>query len=134
MKIAATTEGTSLDAEVSPVFGRCPTFLFVDTDTLESKGVANPAIHASGGAGIQAAQFVVDQGAEAVVTGNVGPNAFGVLQAAQLPAYLVQSGSVRDAVDAHQAGRLQRLVQASAESHAGTRAIGRRSGGGQGRS
>jgi len=132
MKIVVTAEGSSLDAEVSPVFGRCPMFLFVDTETMEYTGVANPATHASGGAGIQAAQFVVDQGAKAVVTGNVGPNAFGVLQAAQVPAYLAQSGSVRRAVEAQRSGALERLGQASAEAHAGTRAAGRRSGGDQG--
>ena len=35
MKIAVSSKGTDLDAEVDPRFGRCQYLLFVDTDTLD---------------------------------------------------------------------------------------------------
>jgi len=74
MKIVVTANGADLDAPASPVFGRCPIYVFVDTETMQFEAVGNPAVAAGGGAGIQAAQFVIEQGAQAVVTGNAGPN------------------------------------------------------------
>jgi predicted Fe-Mo cluster-binding NifX family protein len=123
MRIAVTSDGAGLDAPASPVFGRCPSYLFVDTETLLWEAVDNPARGAPGGAGIQAAQFVIERGAQAVVTGQVGPNATGVFQAAGVPVYLFSSGTVREAVAAFQAGTLP-LAQA------GSRGRGKGGGGG----
>jgi predicted Fe-Mo cluster-binding NifX family protein len=133
MMIVVTANGAGLDAPASPVFGRCPTYVFVDTESMTSKAVDNPAISAPGGAGIQAAQFVIEQGAGAVITGNVGPNAYQVLQAADVPVYLYSSGTVGQAVAAFKQGRLASAGQASAPAHAGMgRGTGLRAGMGQG--
>ncbi len=130
MKIVVTSNGTDLEAPASPVFGRCQTFIFVDTETLDFEAVTNPAAAASGGAGIQAAQFVIERGAEAVVSGNVGPNAFDVFRAADVPVYLFGEGTVRQAVEEFKTGRLPRSGSASAPDHAG---MGRGHGMGRGR-
>jgi predicted Fe-Mo cluster-binding NifX family protein len=106
MRIVITSNGATLDAPASPVFGRCPAYIFVDTETGQWEAVDNPARGASGGAGIQAAQFVIERGAQAVVTGQVGPNAMGVLQAAGVPVHLFSGGTVREAVAAFKAGGL----------------------------
>ena len=121
MRVVVSANGVDLDASASPVFGRCPVFVFVDVDTMAFEAVENPALAAPGGAGIQAAQFVTDQGAEAVITGNVGPNAFGVFQAADVPVYQFAGGTVREAVEAHRNGRLAAAGGASARAHAGMR-------------
>ena len=142
MRIVVTANGTDLDAQASPVFGRCPTYIFVDTETADAdrpvafEAVENPAIGAPGGAGIQAAQFVVERGAQAVVTGNTGPNAFNVLQSAKVPVYLFGGGTVREAVEAYKAGRLSVAGGASAQAHTGMgmgRGMGRGMGMGMGR-
>jgi predicted Fe-Mo cluster-binding NifX family protein len=83
------------------------------------EAVDNPAVGAPGGAGVQAAQFIVERGAAAVVSGNVGPNAFNVLQAADVPVYLFNDGTVRDAVTAYRAGTLPNPSQPTAPEHAG---------------
>lgn len=119
MRIVVSSQGNNLDAPVSLVFGRCPVYLFVDTETMEFEAVSNPAMSQGGGAGIQAAQFVVNHGAQAVLTGNLGPNAFDVLQAAGIPGYLAPEGSVRQAVEAFRAGQLHQLSGASVWDHAG---------------
>jgi len=119
MKIVVTASGASLDAPASPVFGRCPAYVFVDTETLAVEAQPNPAINAGGGAGIQAAQYVIEQGAQAVLTGNVGPNAFDVFQAAGVPVYLIGEGTVRQAVEDFRAGRLQPVENANVAAHAG---------------
>jgi len=119
MKVVVTSSGTDLEAQVNPAFGRCPVYLFVDAETMQFEAVENPAMDAAGGAGIQAAQFVVERGAQAVVTGNVGPNAFQVLQSADVPVYLFGGGTVRQAVEAYKAGELSAAGDASKPTHAG---------------
>jgi predicted Fe-Mo cluster-binding NifX family protein len=125
MRIVVSSQGENLDAPTSPVFGRCPTFVFVDSDMLEFEAMPNPAMSQGGGAGIQAAQFVVNNGAEAVLTGNLGPNAFNVLQAAGVPGYLVQAGTVQQAVEAFRSGDLQPMRGANVAAHAGLGGGGR---------
>jgi predicted Fe-Mo cluster-binding NifX family protein len=126
MKIVVSSQGENLDAPTSPVFGRCPTYLFVDTERMEFEAVPNPAMSQGGGAGIQAAQFVVNQGASVVLTGNLGPNAFDVLQAAGVSGYLVQEGTVRQAVEAYKAGQLRAMGSANVAAHAGMGSDSRR--------
>ncbi len=121
MKIVVTANGADLDAPASPVFGRCPIYVFVDTETMQFEAVGNPAVAAGGGAGIQAAQFVIEQGAQAVVTGNAGPNAFNVFQTANVPIYLFGGGTVRQAVEAYKARKLQSVGGASAQAGMGMR-------------
>ncbi|MFL7807559.1 MAG: NifB/NifX family molybdenum-iron cluster-binding protein [Anaerolineae bacterium] len=129
MKIAVTANGQDLDAPTSPVFGRCPTYILVDTETMQFEVVANPALSAGSGAGIQAAQFIIEQGAQAVVTGNVGPNAYGVLSAAGVAVYLNNGGTVRQAIEAYNAGELGATSAPSGPAHAGMgRGGGRRRG------
>ena len=119
MKIVVTSNGADLDGPASPIFGRCPAFVFVDTETMSFETVENPAVAAGGGAGVQAAQFVVGRGAQAVVTGNVGPNAFDVFGAADVPIYLFGGGTVRQAVEAYKVGQLPVSAGASVSDHAG---------------
>ena len=83
------------------------------------EAVDNSAASAAGGAGIQAAQLVVAQGVEAIVGGNVGPNAISVLQAANVPLYLFDGGSVRQAVEAFKKGELREAMGASVADHSG---------------
>lgn len=119
MKIVVTSSGTDLEAQTHPTLGRCPIYVFVDTQTMQFEAIENPAANAPGGAGIQAAQFVVERGARAVVTGNVGPNAFQVFRSASIPVYLFSGGTVRQAVEACAAGELLVAGSASRPAHAG---------------
>ena len=130
MKVVVSAMQEGLDAEVSPVFGRCPVYVFVDTETMDSESAPNPAMSAPGGAGIQAAQFAVSKGITAALTGNVGPNAFNVLQAAGVTIYPVTGGTVRQVVEALKAGTLQPISGATSAMGGG---MGRGMGGGMGR-
>ena len=134
MKIVVTAEGAGLDAPASPVFGRCPVYVFVETEAMEVRSVENPAMNSASGAGIAGAQFVLKQGAEAVVTGNVGPNAHSVFQASDVPVYMLDGGTVRDVVEAYKEGKLPKAGGATGPAHAGLaggrgRGAGREGGG-----
>ena len=84
MKIAITTDGKDLKSSLDTRFGRCSYFLLVDPDTLECEAAPNPGASAGGGAGIVAAQSLAGLGAGTVITGQCGPNAFRILDAAGL--------------------------------------------------
>jgi predicted Fe-Mo cluster-binding NifX family protein len=133
MKVAVSSSGSGLDAQVSPIFGRCAYFVLVDSETMEATAVANSAVGAAGGAGIQSAQYVLRQGAEAVISGNVGPNAMQVLASAGLPLYQVNGVmSVRQAVEALNAGQLPAVGSPTVGSDYGKGAAGPGTGRGGG--
>ncbi len=100
MKVAVSASGVDLEAAVDPRFGRCPYYVVVDTDTMEFEAVQNSATGQASGAGIAAAQFVSQTGAQAVISGNIGPNAYQALSAGGIAIYTGASGSVREAVEA----------------------------------
>jgi predicted Fe-Mo cluster-binding NifX family protein len=111
MNIILTTISPTINSRVDARFGRSTYFLLVDTDTMEARPLPNNGASASRGAGTQAAQFVVKQEVDAVISGDFGPNAYRVLDAAGLPLYLLgTSYTARDAVDRFKAGKLERFV------------------------
>jgi len=102
MKIAVSTFKGGLEDSICPMFGRCPTFTFLEVDEKEKKilkteVMPNPGGMAGGGAGIAAAQAVINSGARKVITGNCGPNAIAVLMQAGAEVYCFE-GKVGDAV------------------------------------
>jgi predicted Fe-Mo cluster-binding NifX family protein len=120
MKIVVTSNGMDLDAQASPIFGRCRAYVLVDTESTAFEALENPAVEAASGAGIQAAQLVIEHGAEAVVTGNVGSNAFSVFRSAGVPIYSIRGGTVREAVPAFNTGALPMAGDASVQAGMGT--------------
>ena len=118
-KICITSEGKTLDSNVDPRFGRCQFFLFVDTNTMEFEADENPSIQAMGGAGVQSAQLVSSKGVKAVITGNVGPNAFQTLNAAGLEIFIGASGTVKKAIEDYKNGKLQAASNPSVGSKFG---------------
>ena len=119
MKICVTATAGDLNAQVDPRFGRCQYFVFVDSDTMAFEAMANEAIAAPGGAGIQAAQTVVNKGVDVLVSGSIGPNAFQVLSAAGVKIATGAYGTVQEAVEMYKAGRLSEAGISTVAAHAG---------------
>lgn len=84
MKIAVSATGTGLDSSVDPSFGRCACFVIVDTDSGAVEATANPFVEVADAAETQAAQWVLAQGAEVLMTGRCGPPAAMVLADADI--------------------------------------------------
>jgi predicted Fe-Mo cluster-binding NifX family protein len=120
MNVCISSTGKDLSAPVDPRFGRAQLFLFVDTETMEYECVENPAITAGGGAGTKAAQLVSDKGAQAVLTGNVGPNAFSALSAAGVTIYAGMTGTALQAVEKFKTGQALPVSGPSVGAHSGT--------------
>ena len=118
MKIAVTAQGTDLDSLVDPRFGRAAYILIVDTETLACEVMDNKDnVNAFKGSGIQAASMVSDKGAEVLLTGFCGPNAFKTLEAARIRVANDVRGTVRDAVKAFNEGKYVFADKANAEGH-----------------
>ncbi len=118
MKIAVSTQGQDLDAVLEPRFGRAAGFIIYDTEDEDFQYLSNAAsVYASQGAGIQTAQKVARSGAEAVITGHVGPKAFAALQAGDISVYLCQARRVRDALQEFSQGRLEATAGADKGGH-----------------
>ena len=119
MSVCITAAGQTWDDATQPNFGRAPYFLFIDPDTQALDAVENrPGAH---GAGVQAAQTVADRGASTVITGSVGPNAFRGLEAAGIEVFVGATGTVREAFDAYQSGKLKRAAAPTGRAHGGGR-------------
>jgi predicted Fe-Mo cluster-binding NifX family protein len=121
MRVAVAASSKEPEAAVDPRFGRCPYFVLVDTDTGSVEAWENAATAQGSGAGFAAAQSVADHGADAVVAGNYGPNAFRALSAGGLRLFSAANMTVQAAAEAAAAGELDELGGASVESHFGLR-------------
>ncbi|MBP2030151.1 putative Fe-Mo cluster-binding NifX family protein [Methanohalophilus levihalophilus] len=128
MNICIPSSGEELTSNVDLRFGRCNYFVIVDSENMNARAFRNPAISATGGAGIQAAQEIVRQNANVLLTGNIGPNAHQVLSTAGINVFELEGNTVEEAVKMYNAGELQVLSEPNSAAHAG---MGR--GMGQGR-
>ena len=120
MKLCVTSSGKSLEDTVDPRFGRCQYFIFVDSENLQFEAIQNPAATARGGAGTKSGQLVANKGAEVVLTGNVGPNAFDTLQAAGLKIIVgLSDTTVKQAIEGFNTGSLGYAAMPSVKAHHG---------------
>ena len=118
MKIAITTSGAGLDGELDPRFGRAAAFIIYDTATREHEVVNNTQnLNAAQGAGIQSAQLVAEQGAEALITGHCGPKAFRVLKSAGIKVFTSDMRKITEAITAFENGELQEASDADVDGH-----------------
>ena len=118
MKIAITAQGNELSSEVDVRFGRAKFLLVVDTETGDFQAHDNTVnLNAVQGAGVQTGRNIANLGVEAVITGNVGPNAFRTLNAADVKIYLAEKQTVADAIDSFKSGKLKEVDSANVEGH-----------------
>lgn len=118
MKIAVTAQSNELSSEMDLRFGRAKLLIVVDTETGDYEAHDNSVnLNAVQGAGIQTGQNIANLGVEAVITGNVGPNALRTLNAAGVRIFLAQKQTVQEALELFKAGKLKEVNQANVEGH-----------------
>ncbi|MFX1423418.1 MAG: NifB/NifX family molybdenum-iron cluster-binding protein [Promethearchaeota archaeon] len=128
MKIGLASTGTTLDLLFANVFGRCSFFVIVDSENKEVLTVfPNKARNAAGGAGIQAAQSLIDQKIDAIIAPRLGPNAWSVLKGAGVKIYTGINGTLQENIEAFLGGKLTEMTGASRSG------MGRGQGGRMGR-
>jgi predicted Fe-Mo cluster-binding NifX family protein len=110
-RIAVSSTGKSLESRVAEVFGRCPYFVIAeieDNKIVRSEAIENTVANQIGGAGISAAQAVVEKGVSAVIAGNIGPRALDVLRQFDIEVYK-GSGLVENALQEFVDGKLTKI-------------------------
>lgn len=119
MKICITAQKDGLDSPVDPRFGRCQYFAVADTETSDLEFLENSNKDGMGGVGIQSSQFILGKGVQAVVTGNVGPNAFQTLQAAGIEVFTGAAGTVAEVLEKFKRGEFKSVNGPSVEAKHG---------------
>lgn len=111
MKIAIPTDDSSMATNVCISFGRTPYFLIYDTESQESVFLDNSAAASQGGAGIKAAQSIVDSKVSVLLTPRCGENAAEVIKAANIKIYKTMNDSIMDNINALNEGKLALLEE-----------------------
>lgn len=117
MKIAIPVDEKTLESNICVSFGRTPYFLIHDTETKESVFIDNSAAASTGGAGIKAAQTIVDNKANVLLTPRCGENAADVLKSADIKIFKTTSASVKGNIDDFIDGKLSLLDEIHAGFH-----------------
>jgi predicted Fe-Mo cluster-binding NifX family protein len=106
MKVAVPTNGErGLDEEVGLHFGKVPTYTIVDTQTNQIQIVENTSEH-RGGVGLPP-ELIANTGADVMIVFNAGMRAINRLQELGIDVYTGAQGTVREAIEALQDGRLE---------------------------
>jgi|AntAceMinimDraft_9_1070365.scaffolds.fasta_scaffold01391_3 predicted Fe-Mo cluster-binding NifX family protein len=108
MKIAISATGKDLNSTIDPRFGRASYFIIADTESGNIVNVIDnlAAQNAGQGAGINAGTLVAGSGAQVVLTGQIGPKAFEVLQASGIKLISNVSGTVGEAIEQYRKGAI----------------------------
>ena len=118
MKVAVTAQEPQTKSRIDTRFGRAKWVVIVDTNTGEVQVRDNKVnLNAIQGAGIQTGQNISNLHVDAVITGNMGPNAYKVLNAAGVKIYLASNETVERAVIALKTGKLQQIKKANVDGH-----------------
>jgi predicted Fe-Mo cluster-binding NifX family protein len=111
MLIAISSDGESLSDRMNERFGRCPWFLIVDIDRGEVRAVPNSHADEATGAGVGAAQEVISNKVEAIISGAVGPQAFSIFQQVDISVYLAPKGlTCAEAMQKFKDGKLEKMA------------------------
>ena len=119
MKIAVCATDKSAAAPVSNRFGRAEYFAVYDNGRSDWMFIENSQdTQAAQGAGIQAAQKIIDSGATTLLALNVGPKAIKALTANKVKVYMAAANkSLTDVVKMYEQGKLEEITEANVEGH-----------------
>lgn len=109
MKIAISARGKGIEELLDGRFGRCEYFQIHDTETDEIKVIENKGLLASGGAGIAAANQLIDEDINVVITGNLGPNAFEIIERADIKAFKSEVETVENILEKYKNNQLDEI-------------------------
>ena len=110
-EIAVASTGPNLNSLVDFQFGRCAYFLIVDQNGKLIDSISNQGQQAQRGAGVAAAQAIVDSKVTAVITGNVGPNAYSILNSARIRIFTIDSEiTISEVLEKYKKDELKEVV------------------------
>ena len=96
MKIAVSSDGPDLDANIANRFNTAKYLLVVDVDTSDYEVIPSPFTTGQHGAGIQTIVLAVSRGAKAVVTGYANPAIVNQFKSSGIEVLTGITGTVKD--------------------------------------
>jgi predicted Fe-Mo cluster-binding NifX family protein len=120
LKICLSSTSNNLEAPLDLRFGRCPYLIIIDTESMQFEAIPNLAAGTKEGAGIHAAQAIANKGVKVLITGNVGPNAFRALSAANIEIITDASGTISAVVEKFKQGELKKTGAPTVGGHFGS--------------
>ena len=118
MIAAIPTTGEEINSQLDLRFGRAKYILLYNTEDKTVRTIQNQVnLNAAQGAGIQTAQTIVDANADVLITGNLGPKAFRVLDAGGIKSYLSSASSAEVAINDYEQDKLELATAPNVEGH-----------------
>ena len=118
MKVAISSTGETFQHQLDPRFGRAAGFIVFDTETGHSEYIDNLGNQqASKGAGIHAAQNVVRAGAEAIISGHIGPKAYAALESGNVKVFQSEVKNIQDVIEDFRQGHLTQVDSPDRPGH-----------------
>ena len=108
-----------IKGHVSGSFGRAPYYFIYDDNKEDGFFIENTAATAQGGAGIKAAQLLIDRNVTVVISPQMGQNASMLLEAANIKLYQSKEGNLMDNVLILKEGKLEQLLNIHKGYHKG---------------
>lgn len=109
MIIGIPVDKDSMEGNVSTHFGRTDFFLIYNTDNKEGTFITNTAAQSAGGAGIKAAQIIVDNKVDALISPRLGQNAAEVINSQNIKLYQSIKGTIKENIKALNENKLSPL-------------------------
>lgn len=107
MKIAISSQGKEENSLMDSRFGRCEYFCIYDIEDDGFKVIENTAINSNAGAGIEAANLVLKETIDAIVTGNIGPHANEVLKRSNIKIFTSDVKKISDIINEYKGNKLK---------------------------
>jgi len=111
MKIAVPAEEKNLTSLIDDRFGRAKGYIVYDTEKKTLDWIDNSKnSNASQGAGLKAAQSIIESGAEVLLSYDVGPKAFELLEKSGIMSYRIDAKvKVSEAIKLFQDEKLKKI-------------------------
>lgn len=117
MKIGISAKGKTLDSLLDERFGRCEYFLIYDREDEKINVLENKGQTATGGAGIVAAQQLIDEKVDIIITGNLGPNAYELIDKAKIKAYKCKGMPISSVIEKYDNSELLEIKESGPAHH-----------------
>ncbi|QQY79850.1 putative Fe-Mo cluster-binding NifX family protein [Keratinibaculum paraultunense] len=119
MKIALSSSGKDLNSYLDLRFGRCEYFIIYDLEKEKFKVLENKGKYSSGGAGITSAQQLIDESVDGVISNNIGPNAYELLNSSGIKMYKGKNISCKLLIESFKANELEEIKEAGPSQKGG---------------
>ena len=109
MKIFITSQLGYNKSKMDSRFGRCRFFNIYDTELESYTILENPGYNAKGGAGIQTANFIIENNADILITGQLGPNASEIIKKSNIKVFVSEEKSILEIIDDYKNCKLKEI-------------------------